>query len=120
MPFGFHLAMDTLPSGFASGGFRSALAVSDFRLCARLARISTQRNSCGLAPATFKFLGRLLHTFHFSGQRGFQPRFRIRRSSSERRRDFNPPEQRAAQHASWSYPRLVAYSFLGLSEWAKG
>ena len=25
------------------------------------------------------------------------PRFRIRRSSSERRRDFNPPEQRAAQ-----------------------
>jgi hypothetical protein len=37
MPFGFHLAMDTLPSGITpSGGFRSALAVSGFRLCARL------------------------------------------------------------------------------------
>jgi hypothetical protein len=37
MPFGFHLAMDTLPSGItASGGCRSALAVSGFRLRARL------------------------------------------------------------------------------------
>jgi hypothetical protein len=42
-PFGFHPAigsnhvMDTLPSGvLLSGGFRSALAVSGFRLCARL------------------------------------------------------------------------------------
>jgi hypothetical protein len=33
MPFGFHLAMDTLPSGeLQVGGFRSALAVSGFRL----------------------------------------------------------------------------------------
>jgi hypothetical protein len=37
MPFGFHLTVDTLPSGAtASGGFRSALAVSGFRLRARL------------------------------------------------------------------------------------
>jgi hypothetical protein len=37
MPFGFHLTMDTLPSGITpSGGFRSALAVSGFRLRARL------------------------------------------------------------------------------------
>jgi hypothetical protein len=37
MPFGFHLAMDTLPSGeLQVGGFRSALAVSGFRLRARL------------------------------------------------------------------------------------
>jgi hypothetical protein len=37
MPFGFHLTVDTLPSReTANGGFRSALAVSDFRLCARL------------------------------------------------------------------------------------
>ena len=37
MPFGFHLTMDTLPSGeLQSGGFRSALAVSGFRLRARL------------------------------------------------------------------------------------
>src|SRR5713101_6233625 len=37
MPFGFHLTMDTLPSGAtASGGSRSALAVSGFRVRARL------------------------------------------------------------------------------------
>jgi hypothetical protein len=37
MPFGFHLAMDTLPSGvLRAGGSRSALAVSGFRLRARL------------------------------------------------------------------------------------
>ena len=37
MPFGFHLAMDTLPSGIPQeDGSRSALAVSDFRLRARL------------------------------------------------------------------------------------
>jgi hypothetical protein len=36
-PFGFPLAMDTLPSGVETcGGFRSALAVSSFRLRARL------------------------------------------------------------------------------------
>ena len=32
MPFGFHLAVDTLPSGSRRGGFRSALSVSGFRL----------------------------------------------------------------------------------------
>jgi hypothetical protein len=31
------------------------------------------------------------------GQREVFSRFRIRRSSSERQRDFNPPDQRAAQ-----------------------
>jgi len=37
MPFGFHLAADTLPSGVLRGdGFRSALSVSGFRLRARL------------------------------------------------------------------------------------
>src|SRR5438128_1883896 len=37
MPFGFRLTADTLPSGVPlSGGFRSVLAVSGFRLCARL------------------------------------------------------------------------------------
>src|SRR5215472_4231439 len=37
MPFGFHLTMDTLPSGdLQAGGFRSALSVSGFRLRARL------------------------------------------------------------------------------------
>src|SRR6266566_7916192 len=56
------------PPESASGGFRSALAVI---------RLSS---SCPF---------RRLHTFHFSGQRGLQPRFWIRRSSSEHRRDLN-------------------------------
>src|SRR5207253_4996757 len=76
MPFGFHLAMDTLPSGTASGGSRSAL------ICFRLSP------SCPF---------RLLHTFHSSRPARNYPRFRIQRSSFERQRDFNPPEQRAAQ-----------------------
>jgi hypothetical protein len=33
------------------------------------ARISTQRNSCGLAPATFEFLGRPLLPFHIDANR---------------------------------------------------
>src|SRR5215831_357444 len=41
----------------------------------------------------------LLHTFHFLQPARFYPRFRIWRSSFERQRDLNPPEQRAAQHA---------------------
>src|SRR3954468_9024214 len=77
MPFGFHLAMDTLPSGELQVlGFRSALA------CVRLSL------SC-----PFK----LLHTFHLPRPTRHYPRLRIQRSSFERRRDFNPPEQRAAQ-----------------------
>ena len=37
MPFGFHLTMDTLPSGvLQESGCRSALAVAGFRLRARL------------------------------------------------------------------------------------
>jgi hypothetical protein len=55
MPFGFHLTMDTLPSGItASGGSRSALAVSGFRFRARL--------GFSIPPA-------------LSGQRGITPAF---------------------------------------------
>src|SRR6266851_7359897 len=55
MPFRFHLAMDTLPSGVQRrGGFRSVLAVSSFRLRARL--------DFSIPSA-------------FSGQRGYEPRF---------------------------------------------
>ncbi len=36
MPFGFQIALDTLPSGTRATGSRSALAVSGFRLRARL------------------------------------------------------------------------------------
>src|SRR6516164_1023183 len=77
MPFGFHLTMDTLPSGvLQAGGFRSALA------CIRLSL------SCPF---------RLLHTFHLLRPTRHYPRVWIWRSSFERQRDFNPPEQRAAQ-----------------------
>src|SRR5579872_248820 len=79
MPFGFHLAMDTLPSGDHKRRLQVHLG------CIRLSP------SCPF---------RLLHTFHSSGQRGCSPRFWIQRSSSERRRDLNPPEQRAAQRTS--------------------
>jgi hypothetical protein len=77
MPFGFRLATDTLPSGEPqNGGFRSALAVSDFRLRARL----------GFSiPSTFPQPARSYS------------RFWIQRSSFERRRDLNPPELCAAQ-----------------------
>ena len=61
-----------------SGGFRSVLAVSSFRLRARL--------DVSIPSAS-------------SGQRGCKPRFWIWRPSFERQRDFNPPEQRAAQRA---------------------
>ena len=84
MPFGFHLAMDTLPSRVtASGGSRSTLAVSSFRFRARL---GFSIPSSSLRP-----------TRHY-------PRLRIRPSSSERRRDFNPPEQCAAQRTLRSTP----------------
>ena len=77
MPFRFHLAVDTLPSGLLqSGGSRSVLAISSFRLRARLDVF---------IPSTL------------SGQRGYEPRFWIWRPSFERQRDFNPPEQCAAQ-----------------------
>src|ERR1035438_2390082 len=95
MPFGFHLAMDTLPSGDRKWWLQVRLG------CIRLS------SSCPF---------RRLHTFHFSGQRGFQPRFWIQCSSSEHRRDFNPPDQRAAQRTPWFYPRLVAYRYFWLSE----
>src|SRR3954467_12450884 len=84
MPFGFHLAMDTLPSGvLRNGGFRSTLACFQLSL------------SCPF---------RLLHTFLLLRPARHYPRFRIRRSSSERRRDYNPHEQRTAQHTLWRSP----------------
>src|SRR4051812_24102807 len=92
MPFGFHLAMDTLPSGELQVlGFRSALA------CVRLSL------SC-----PFK----LLHTFHLPRPTRHYPRLRIQRSSFERRRDFNPPEQRAAQRTLRSDPTPPARTCL--------
>src|SRR5208337_1148886 len=66
MPFGFHLAMDTLPSGVLPTALRPA------------------RN---------------------------YPRFRIWRPSSGRQRDFNPPEQRAAQHTLCVLPTRLGSAF---------
>jgi hypothetical protein len=83
----------------ASSGSSSALAVSSFRLRARL-------DVC--VPSAF------------SGQRGFIPACWIWRPSFERQRDFNPPEQRAAQHAVSASLTAVRSSdppcFLGLSD----
>src|SRR5215468_6144035 len=71
MPFGFHLTVDTLPSGESQvGGFRSALA------CFRLSL------SCPF---------RLRHTLHLLRPARRYSRVRIWRSSFERQRDFNPP-----------------------------
>src|SRR5579864_2974335 len=77
MPFEFHLAMDTLPSGVPlSGGFRSVL------ICFRLSPLCPFRRR---------------HTFHSLRPATYYRRFRIQRSSSERWRDLNPPDERAAQ-----------------------
>src|SRR5215213_6229877 len=54
MPFGFHLAMDTLPSGACKGWLQARLG------CLQLSP------SCPF---------RLCHTFLFSGQRGITPVF---------------------------------------------
>jgi hypothetical protein len=71
-PHGGHPALRELQSG----GCRSALAVSDFRLRARLG-----------------------FSIPFPSSRPTRnyPRLWIQRSSFERRRDLNPPESRAAQ-----------------------
>ena len=71
-PFGFHLAMDTLPSG-----------------------VLPRKILSSLRPA-----------------RNY-PRFWIWRPSSGRQRDFNPPEQRAAQHTLWAL-YLLPTSLLGV------
>ena len=47
---------------------------------------------------------KLLHTRLLSRPARHYPRFRIRRSSSERRGDFNPPDSRAAQHTLRTHP----------------
>src|SRR5664280_3835676 len=80
MPFGFHLAVDTLPSGNRKRWLQVRLG------CVRLSP------SCPF---------RLLHTFLLSRPARNYPRLRIQRSSSERRGDFNPHDSRAAQRTLW-------------------
>ena len=109
-PFGFHLTVDTLPSAVQpNGGCRSAL------ICCRLSP---------LCP--FRFL----HTFRLlCGHRGITPACWIRRPSSGRRRDSNPPELLAAQRTPYGPLRLppppgsgprgppVAPAFAGARGW---
>src|SRR5438309_4536603 len=64
------------PEDYKRSGFRFPLAVSGFRLRARV--------GCSIPSPLFR------------PTRSY-PRFWISRSSSERERDFNPPEQYAAQ-----------------------
>ena len=76
-----------------SGGFRSAL------VCFRLSP------SCPF---------RLLHTYLSPGPRGITPRVRIWRSSFERQRDLNPPEQDALLSAQYATVRLPTGVHVGL------
>src|SRR5215469_16604826 len=76
MPFGFHLTVDTLPSEELQTRLQVHLG------CVRLSP------SCPF---------RLLHTFRFLRPATLYRRFWIRRPSSERLRDLNPPDQCAAQ-----------------------
>jgi len=83
-PFGFRIAPNTLPSGKPQeDGFRSVLAVSGFRLCARL----------DFSIPSF-----------FSQPARHYPRLRIQRPSSERRGDFNPHDSCAAQRTLRPHP----------------
>jgi hypothetical protein len=70
-----------LQSAAQEGGSRSALAVSRFRLRARV--------------------GLFIPSFFLRPARHY-PRFWIWHPSSGRQRDFNPPEQRAAQRTLWT------------------
>ncbi len=53
---------------------------------------------------------RLLHTRLLSRPARNYPRFRIQRSSSERRGDFNPHDSRAAQRTLWASPTSLVRS----------
>ena len=75
-----HDGHPALRSAAQEGGSRSALAVSSFRLRARV--------------------GFFIPSFFLRPARHY-PRFWIWHPSSGRQRDFNPPEQRAAQRTLW-------------------
>src|SRR5262249_25495023 len=93
MPFGFHLAVDTLPSG----ELKTAAAGLPW-----------------LCPA-FAFLPVLASPYlPFLPPTTLYRRFWIRRPSSERPRDLNPPDQRAAQreiHAGRFHRHVRAAGF---------
>ena len=86
MPFGFRLAADTLPSGCPRG----------------------QNPTVGASPWLYPSFPtscpfRVRHGRVPQPTRRY-PRLWIRRPSSERRRDLNPPDQNAAQHTLRASP----------------
>src|ERR1039457_4695151 len=85
MPFGSHLAVDTLPSEFHERRLQVCL------VCFRLSP------SCP---------HRLLHTFHSLRPARHYSRLWIWRPSFERKRDFNATEQHAAQRTLYAAPSL--------------
>jgi hypothetical protein len=89
-PFGFRIAPDTLSSGICRAtGSRSVLAVSGFRLRARLDFSIPSRSP---------------------GQRGITPAFGYSAPHPECRGDFNPHDSCAAQRTLRSSPPLCPAS----------
>src|SRR5271166_2111057 len=129
MPFGFRIAPDTLPSGtFRAASLRSALAVSGFRLRARLdfSIAVCSPGQRGVTPA-FGYGAPLLKLNSSSGSKHqgvsdlstgpqhHSPRCaQTNENSSERRGDFNPHDSRAAQRTlrARPTPRLFPDSFV--------
>src|SRR5512135_2643164 len=86
MPFGFRLAADTLPSSCPCG--QSATVGASPWLCPSFPTSCPYRVLHGCVPRP---------TWHY-------PRLWIRRPSSGRPRDLNPPDQDAAQHTVRASP----------------
>ena len=95
MPFGFHLAMDTLPSGCLTTEHPLRFTLGCIRRFQLRARVG------------FPLLMVPRPARHY-------PRLRIWRPSSERQRDFNPPDLSAAQHTLRIAPPLRLASVFAL------
>src|SRR5262245_57744083 len=93
-PFGFHLAVDTLPSGCPCGP-NTTVGASPWQYPS--------------FPTSCPF--RVRHGRVPQPTRRY-PRLWIRRPSFERRRDLNPPDQNAAQHTLRAHPPLCPASVL--------
>src|SRR3954454_25201170 len=89
-PFGSRLAADTLPSGCPRG--RNPTVGASPWLCPSFPTSCPHRVRHGRAPRP----------------RRHYPRLWIHRPSSERSRDFNPPDQDAGQHTQLASPTSAA------------
>src|SRR4051812_7867961 len=88
-PFGSRLAADTLPSGCPCGP-NPTVGASPWQ-CPSFPTSCPCRVRHGRVPRPTRRY----------------PRLWIHRPSSERSRDFNPPDQNAAQHTLWGAPTPV-------------